>query len=130
MDEFTRQDEALAFLRGALSRCDQEGCGFVDVIKIVKSWADTKGIVAKPKAPRYIRLTDDSPLPEIGAKVRIEDGVVSPHELMDIGTVVHYSGAHTKGIVGVRVEGHQSDEDENLDWEYYYLRELSLVVEE
>jgi hypothetical protein len=118
-DNRERQTQAFMYLRGSLSRCEQEGCDFVDVIRIFYAWTQRQK-KDKPKQVTFVRLTEDSPMPPIGSKVRIENET-HPHIYHDIGIVMATGNKNTDSLrVYVRDE---------KNWEYYDLYELSLVVE-
>jgi hypothetical protein len=119
-DNRDRQNQALTFLRGSLSRCEQEGCDIVDVIRTFYAWSLRQ---RKPKKLRFIRLGHKSSLPEIGASVRVEkeSKTVFEERPGDIGIVTE----HFRDF-GVRVLFPANGEDLCT----YGLDELSLVVEE
>jgi hypothetical protein len=91
----TRRDEALVFLRGALSRCDQEGCQFTDIVQVIKSWADTKNI-AKPEWVAILPDRSNRPAPgdtvlvkqDSGSEFKGEAGIVKEIDDDDIGTLI------------------------------------------
>lgn len=79
-----RQQEALAFLRNALHRCDQEGIDPKETVVNVYQWYQQEHInkkTWKKSQKKWRRMSDAEPRPAIGTKVRIAKDI-DPDDLM------------------------------------------------